>query len=231
MADLKTVCLSKILQICGKHYQPDPHVPVSFILKTVCRRVIWMLRGILYVQKAIFIGSGVTIDGASNLHIGRLSTIDPNVWINAVAKTKVMIGQNIRIGAFSRIMCTAHLSKVGAGFSMGDNSGCGEYCFFGAAGGIAIGRNVMMGQYVSMHAQDHIYQDIHTPIQQQGTTEKGIIIGDDCWIGAKATILDGTVVGKHCVIAAGAVVKGTFPDYCVIGGVPAKIIKTLSPHD
>lgn len=50
-------------------------------------------------------------------------------------------------------------------------------------------------------------------------------IGNDCWIGAKATILDGTVIGNHCIVAAGAVVKGTYPDNVIIGGVPAKIIK------
>lgn len=50
-------------------------------------------------------------------------------------------------------------------------------------------------------------------------------IGNDCWIGAKATILDGTVIGDHCIVAAGAVVKGVFPDNVIIGGVPARIIK------
>lgn len=228
MADLKTICLTKLLRVCGKSYEPDPHVPASFILKTLVRRAVWLLRGLVRLQKQIFIGPCVTIDGASNLQVGRLSTFDPFVWINAIAKTRVQIGQNVRIGAYSRIMCTAHFSKVSEGFTIGDNSGCGEYCFFGAAGGITIGRNVMMGQYVSMHAQDHVYADINMPIQQQGTMEKGITIADDCWIGSKVTILDGTILGKHCVVAAGAVVKGTFPDGCVIGGVPAKIIKTLA---
>lgn len=53
----------------------------------------------------------------------------------------------------------------------------------------------------------------------------GVKIGNDCWIGAKATILDGTVIGDHCIVAAGAVVKGVFPDNVIIGGVPARIIK------
>ena len=52
----------------------------------------------------------------------------------------------------------------------------------------------------------------------------GVKIGNDCWIGAKATILDGTVIGDHCIVAAGAVVKGVFPDNVIIGGIPAKII-------
>ena len=65
------------------------------------------------------------------------------------------------------------------------------------------------------------------PIQKQGVTRKGIIIGNDCWIGAKATILDGANIGDGCVVAAGAVVRGNFPPYSVIAGVPAKIIKSI----
>lgn len=52
-------------------------------------------------------------------------------------------------------------------------------------------------------------------------------IGNNCWIGAKTTILDGTIIGNHCVVAAGAVVKGIFPDNVIIGGVPARIIKEI----
>lgn len=52
-----------------------------------------------------------------------------------------------------------------------------------------------------------------------------IYIGSGTWVGLNAVILPGTVVGKGCVIAANCVVKGEFPDYCVIAGVPGKIIK------
>ncbi len=216
------ICL---LKACGKSYTPDPLLPVSFVLKIAIRRLIWLLRGWIKFHKSVFVGRQVTIDGRHNIDIGSHATLDPDVWINAIAHEKVTIGQSVRIGAYSRIMCTAHLSKVGRGFSIGAQSGCGEYCFFGAAGGICIGQNVMIGQYVSMHAQDHVYDDLTRPIQQQGTREQGISIGDDCWIGAKATLLDGTVIGNHSIVAAGAVVKGIFPDNAIIGGVPAKILK------
>lgn len=59
----------------------------------------------------------------------------------------------------------------------------------------------------------------------QGVCRKGIKIGKGCWIGAKATILDGTVLGDGCIVAAGAVVNGNFPPMSILGGVPAKIIK------
>ena len=53
------------------------------------------------------------------------------------------------------------------------------------------------------------------------------LIGNNIWIGAKVTLLDGSKVGDNSVIAAGAVVSGVFPNNVVIGGVPAKILKTI----
>jgi acetyltransferase-like isoleucine patch superfamily enzyme len=52
-----------------------------------------------------------------------------------------------------------------------------------------------------------------------------IIIGDECWIGLNVVIMPGTNLGRGCVVGANSVVKGSFPDYSVIGGVPAKILK------
>jgi acetyltransferase-like isoleucine patch superfamily enzyme len=64
-------------------------------------------------------------------------------------------------------------------------------------------------------------------IREQGVTNKGIVIGNNVWIGAKVTFLDGCKIGNNSVVAAGAVVSGVFPDNVVIGGVPAKILKEL----
>ena len=64
-------------------------------------------------------------------------------------------------------------------------------------------------------------------IREQGVTSKGIKIGNNVWIGAKATFLDGAIIGNNCVVAAGAVVNGIFPNNVIIGGVPAKILKEI----
>jgi len=67
---------------------------------------------------------------------------------------------------------------------------------------------------------------IDIPIRLQGVTRQGIVIEDDCWIGAKVTFLDGAHVGRGCVIAAGAVVRGEIPAYSIAAGVPARVIKS-----
>lgn len=101
----------------------------------------------------------------------------------------------------------------------------GEWCHYGCAGGISIGHDTIIGNYVSMHSENHNYKNPTLHIRLQGVSHKGIVVGANCWIGAKATILDGTVIGDGCIVAAGAVVSGKFPNDVIIGGVPAKIIK------
>ena len=72
---------------------------------------------------------------------------------------------------------------------------------------------------------DHDYNDITQPISKQNLIIKKTSIGENCFIGSGAKIQAGTILGKHCVIGANSVVRGHFPDYCVIVGVPARIIK------
>lgn len=110
-------------------------------------------------------------------------------------------------------------------FQVGDNFGCGDSCFFGCAGGIKLGNDVMMGQNIRFHAQNHLFSDTSVPMSQQGTTEKGITVGDDCWFGSGCVVLDGVSIGKGCVIGANAVITKDIPDFSVVVGNPGRIIK------
>ncbi len=140
-------------------------------------------------------------------------------------KDGIYFGNRVSIGYRTRIECTGSFSNIGKGFRCGNNCGLGTDSFYGAAGGIEIGNNVIVGNYVSMHSENHNYSDSSIPIKDQGVNHKGIYIGDNCWIGAKVTILDGSVIGSGTVVAAGAVVTGVFPDNVILGGIPARIIK------
>lgn len=216
-----------LLRKTGKNYDPDPGVSDTVLIGSLVTRAIWIMRGFIRFQKKVFVAAGVGLRGKNGITIGEFSTIERAVKIDGVAKNGVRIGKRVRIGAFTEISCTSHFSKLGQGLEIGDDSGIGAYSFIGASGGVKIGSNVIMGQYVTFHAQDHVFDDPDQPIKDQGVTEKGIKIGDDCWVGAKVTFLDGATVGNHCVVAAGAVVKGDFPDNSMIGGVPAKILKKI----
>ena len=85
--------------------------------------------------------------------------------------------------------------------------------------------DVFTGPNVYITDQNHGYENPDVPIGKQWPVEAPVRIGSGCWIGANAVILPGTVLGRNVVVAAGSVVRGEFPDHCVVGGVPAKMLR------
>jgi serine acetyltransferase len=94
---------------------------------------------------------------------------------------------------------------------------------------IEIGDDIQTGPYVYITDQNHSYLDPVEPIGRQWPTEAAVKIGAGSWLGANVVVLPGTQIGEHVVVAAGAVVRGTIPDRCVVAGVPAKIIRRWVP--
>jgi len=92
--------------------------------------------------------------------------------------------------------------------------------------GIAIGNNVMIGQYAKLFATNHEHSNVNVPMTKQELTSKRINICDDVWIGANAIILSGVTIGKGAIVGAGAVVTKNVAGYAIVGGVPAKLIKS-----
>lgn len=136
------------------------------------------------------------------------------------------LGNNVSMGMYTTIKLTGSLKQLANYVKIGNNVGLGSHGFYGCGSGfLEIGDDCTFGNYVSIHPENHNYSDHSLPIRLQGVKGKGIIIGENCWIGAKATILDGTRIGNNCIVAAGTVVRGEFPDNCIIGGIPAKILK------
>lgn len=219
--------LKKALQKSGKNYIPDDTLPERLILNVLINRGFMMARGLLFFRKKIFIGKKVSFKNKGGFTFGNNCTIEKYVSLDCYAKNDVMFGNTVKIGSFSIISCTSHLSKYGKGLRIGDNCGIGEFSFLGCAGGITIGNDVIMGPYVSFHSENHNFSDYSKLIREQGVKSKGIILGNNIWVGAKVTFLDGCEVGDNSVVAAGSVVRDIFPPNVVIGGVPAKILKTL----
>lgn len=94
-------------------------------------------------------------------------------------------------------------------------------------GPVSIGSHVNLAQGITVTALNHNFEATNMRIDEQGVSTKPVVVGDDVWIGANAVILPGVTIGTHCVVAAGAVVTKDVPDYSVVGGVPAKVIKRL----
>ena len=111
----------------------------------------------------------------------------------------------------------------GSGIVIGDNSGIGVNCK--VRGPLQIGDNVMMGPEVVILTSTHNIDRVDIPMINQGSTIKPVVIGNDVWIGTRVIIMPGVKIGNGVVIGAGAVVTKDVPDYAIVGGVPAKVIK------
>lgn len=125
----------------------------------------------------------------------------------------------ISVGSLTFIAANA---VVRGYISIGSNSTINVFSHL--AGKITIGDGVRIANNVSIFAFNHGIDDIDTPIHNQGITEKGIIIEDNVWIGANASIADGVRIGTGSVIGMGAVVTKSVPPFSVMGGNPAKVL-------
>lgn len=113
--------------------------------------------------------------------------------------------------------------SMGGGISIGSGSGLGINCV--VHGPLSIGDNVMMGPDVVILTHTHNINRIDIPMGQQGARIAKVSIGNDVWIGMRSIIMPGVTIGSGAVIGAGAVVTKDVPDYAIVGGVPARIIK------
>ena len=133
----------------------------------------------------------------------------------------ITFGNNIRI----RSGCWFDATTEDAHIHLSQGCAIGRNNQLSTSSSITLEPGVMTASNVHIATQTHNYEDINTPIMFQGSTDKGpITIGFGTWIGRNAIILCASV-GKQCVVAAGSYVNKDVPDYCVVAGVPAKIIK------
>ena len=123
----------------------------------------------------------------------------------------------------SAIIFAPFHTNFGQGISIAEHVFINHACSFLDMGGITIKEHVLIGPRVNLITENHPL----SPEQRRGLLCKPILIKRNAWIGAGATILPGVTIGENAVIAAGAVVSKDVPDNVVVGGIPAKIIKSL----
>jgi serine acetyltransferase len=140
----------------------------------------------------------------------------------------------ISIGADTLV--GAHVS-LSAGMGPGQDLGpepvvrIGDRCSIGRGSHIVghhsleIGDDVYTGPYVYVTDQNHAYADPDVPIGRQWPTDEPVSIGPGGWLGANVVVLPGTTLGRNVTVAAGSVVRGDFPDHCVVAGVPGKVVR------
>ena len=149
-------------------------------------------------------------------------TIGRRVRISATGGGRIAIGENLGVADFASIVAKRGSIAIGCGGHIGIGAVivCRE--------AISIGDDVLIGEYVTIRDQDHVHgRGLITA--QAGFATAPIVIGDNVWIGAKATITRGVTIGSNCVIGANAVVTGDIPPNAVALGVPARVRRVAGP--
>ncbi|MNQ92370.1 putative acetyltransferase [compost metagenome] len=215
----------------NESYSIDPVLTFIDTYIIVKQRLFQILRGSLikpFLKKSkglIFKGKNVKVMHLRKISCGSNFIIEDNVYINGLSKSGISLGSNVTIQRDSILVCTGVIRRLGVGITIGDNVGINARVYLGGQGGTEIGKDVIIGPSVKIFSENHKYNRTDLEIKDQGETRKGVKIGNDCWIGAGAIILDGVTIDEGCVVAAGSVVTKSFPAFVVIGGVPAKIIR------
>lgn len=168
-------------------------------------KYIWALRAAINkplfksIGNMTYIGKTCFVTGKKRISIGNRTRIFPGIRMEAIGIGEIVIGNNCAIEQNVHIISSGTTVKIG--------------------NDVTISGNVFISN------TDHEYSDIKKSVMDQELLVKDTIIGDGSFIGYGAVILPGTNLGKHCVIGANSVVKGVFPDNCVIVGSPAYIVK------
>ncbi|WP_164860562.1 acyltransferase [Rhodococcus sp. X156] len=105
-------------------------------------------------------------------------------------------------------------------------------CYIDAAGGISLGDNISVAHGTTVMSTSHVFDELNTPINDQGVSTASTYIGDDCWIGAQCVIVAGVKIGPGSVVGANSVVTRDVPSGSVVAGSPASIVrKRGGPND
>lgn len=156
-------------------------------------------------------------------------TLHPTASVSAMVDIEDSVrGSRIDIGAHSTVDSFVKVKPAGGtgdliiGEHVVINSGCVLY----TGNGITIGNHVALAANCTLAPVNHAYADASRLIREQGflPSKGGIVIEDDVWIGANTVLLDGAILRRGCVVAAGSVVRGELKAYQVYAGSPLRCV-------
>jgi acetyltransferase-like isoleucine patch superfamily enzyme len=131
----------------------------------------------------------------------------------------VILGSRVWIGSYAVFQGEGQIT-------VGDSTYIGSHASLNCIERISIGRHCMLANFVSIVDNNHGSASTES-FARQAMTSAPVTIGDDCWIGEKASLLEGVSVGDGSIVAAGAVVVEDVAARTVVGGVPARILRSL----
>jgi acetyltransferase-like isoleucine patch superfamily enzyme len=152
--------------------------------------------------------------------VGRRVRLGRGVYINVVKGGHLEIGDDVHVDSHAQLTAEGELM-------IGANTYVGSGTIIAASGSMTIGRDVLIAAYCTIRDQDHRVDQFERPYRLQGLTHSPVRIGNNVWVGTKATVLRGVSIGEGAVIGANAVVTSDVEANWLSAGVPAKPVKKV----
>lgn len=175
------------------------------------------------VGRNVVFGRNITIRHPERITIGNNVLIDDNCVLDARGEN----GQGIVIGNGAIIGRNTIMSMKNGTIEIGDNTNIGVNCTLHTSTNLRLGKNIIIAAYTYLIAGgNHKFDRTDMPIIAQGMDVKGgIVIEDNCWLGAGVMVMDGVKIARETIIGAGAVVNKNIPEFSIAVGTPARAIK------
>lgn len=178
------------------------------------------------VGRGVIFGRNVTVRHGAKISIGDRVVIDDNVVLDAKggADSGIDIGPDTIISRNCILSCKGGRIRIGGNVALGPNSLA--HAITGS--NVTIGDNAAIAAFTYfIGGGSYRFDRLDVPIRDQGDYSKGgVEVGDDVWIGSHVQVLDGVRIGRGAIVAAGATVTREVPDYAIVGGVPARLIRS-----
>lgn len=183
----------------------------------------WMLSSLFEeCGQGVILGKGLIIRKPGQIKIGSQVAIDDATLLDGGLEQETAI----TLGSGTLISKGCVMQAKTRPLSMGKNCDIGAHTILSSVGGIILGESVLIAGNCYIGGGRYHTEDLETPIMSQGLYSRGpVMIGDNTWIGASVTILDGVSIGRGCVIGAGSLVTRDVPDYAVAIGSPARVVR------
>ncbi len=185
-------------------------------------------RLLLEAGRGVFFGAGVVLRHPCKLAVGDRVVVADGCLLDARGDSNrgIRLGDDVILGDRATLRC-----KDGD-IIIGNHVGIGLSAALSAVGGnvLELADEVMIGPYAYLGGASYRYDRLDIPISRQGQNLKGgIKVGYGAWIGARAVIMDGVTIGRDAIVAVNAVVNKDVPDYAIVAGIPAKVVRMRLP--
>jgi acetyltransferase-like isoleucine patch superfamily enzyme len=155
------------------------------------------------------------------IHLGDRVTVDDLVVLDAKGASNrgIDVGRGVFLGRGTILSC-----KDGD-ITIGDHGNFGFHCEVFSGSSVTVGRHGLFAAQSYLVGGGHEFEQPDRAVIEQPRTSRGIVLGDNVWLGTGAKVLDGVRIGNDVVVGANAVVNADLPDGAVAAGVPARVLR------